>query len=114
MSNTHGSSWIRKDKRYGIYLRDGFVCCYCGKDLSSLPAKYRTLDHVVARENGGCNGAHNLVTCCAWCNSSKQDAPIEEFVTPEIAQHIYLQINKVIDRKAGARVAEAYRMNGED
>lgn len=71
------SSWIRKDKRHAIYLRDGATCAYCGcavkvgAHVSESDAA--TLDHLKAHHRGGGNEATNLVTCCARCNSRKQD-----------------------------------------
>jgi 5-methylcytosine-specific restriction endonuclease McrA len=68
MSNTHGSKWIRPEKRLAIYSRDGFACVYCGAD------EKLTLDHLQPRELGGTHGHENLVSCCLSCNSSRQDA----------------------------------------
>ena len=47
-NGTHGSKWIRKDKRLAIYLRDGFMCCYCGKDLHHAKPEEMGLDHLDA------------------------------------------------------------------
>jgi 5-methylcytosine-specific restriction endonuclease McrA len=72
--------WIRTEKRFAIYRRDHFRCCYCGADLLGAPGPEITLDHVTARELGGCNDASNLVTCCKKCNSSKQDKTMRAFL----------------------------------
>jgi len=62
-----GSKWIRPATRWAIYHRDDFTCLYCTR-IGSL-----SLDHVGSVEgNGRDNGAHNLVTACVSCNSSKQ------------------------------------------
>ena len=110
MSNTHGSNWIRKDLRYAIYHRDNFCCVYCSRDLRNIDRKFRTLDHVVARENGGCNSAHNLVTCCVWCNSSKQDTPLHQFIDDHSAAQVIIQINKPVDRAIGKRLVNLERI----
>jgi len=102
MSNVNGSNWIRKAKRFAIYHRDNFTCCYCGECFSSV--KGLSLDHVVARENGGGNEATNLVTACISCNSKKADTPIELFVDGDHAKHILAQINKPINVEAGKRL----------
>ena len=102
MSNTHGSNWIRKGKRFAIYARDNFTCCYCGECFSSV--KGLSLDHVVARENGGSNCATNLVTSCIPCNSRKGDTPIHLFVDEAHALIILEQINKPIDTEHGKRL----------
>ena len=70
----NGGSWIRKDKRLAIHLRDGLCCVYCGasvEDGASLQ-----LDHYVRVQDGGSNKASNLVTACAFCNNSKNNDTI--------------------------------------
>jgi 5-methylcytosine-specific restriction endonuclease McrA len=102
MSNVNGSNWIRKAKRYAIYARDNFSCCYCGTCFDSV--KGLSLDHVVARENGGGNEATNLVTACISCNSRKGDMPIHQFVDEAHALIVLEQINKPINVEAGKRL----------
>jgi hypothetical protein len=63
--------WIRAEKRLAIYIRDNFACLYCGRSLKDAPAAEVTLDHLVARSEGGSNEATNLVTACRSCNSSR-------------------------------------------
>ncbi len=72
----YGSSWIRADKRLAIYLRDAFVCAYCGKDTRELGGP--TLDHVDAT---GSNDATNLVVACRPCNNRKGDTALSAFLT---------------------------------
>lgn len=71
----NGSKWIRKDKRLAIYVRDGFSCAYCGRDLRQAPPAEINLDHLLPRSAGGTNEATNLITSCKSCNSSRQDRP---------------------------------------
>lgn len=77
------SNWIRPDLRLAIYLRDVFQCLYCGRDLTDADPRDISLDHVLAKKDGGSNKPANLVTCCARCNSSKQDRPLKVFTGPE-------------------------------
>lgn len=106
MPNKNGSNWIRKDLRYAIYHRDNFTCVYCGERFSSLPAKFRTLDHVIPRELGGNNRPTNLVTCCYSCNSRKQDRSIFEFLDPDDISRVTEQLQKPVDRKRGKYLLE--------
>jgi len=74
-NGSHGHHWIRDEKRLRIYLRDGFLCVWCGR---SAPNPYGdkgglTLDHVITRAEGGTNEANNLVTACVACNSQRKD-----------------------------------------
>jgi len=73
------SNWIRPDKRLALYMRDGFECCYCGVDMAEWGRFDVTLDHIRPHCKGGNNTAHNLVTCCRSCNSSRQETPVATF-----------------------------------
>lgn len=54
----------KKDKLYAASPK----CHYCGKPLTYDQA---TLDHVVARVNGGSDRIENLVIACYDCNHDK-------------------------------------------
>lgn len=64
--------WIRPERRLAIYLRDGFRCAHCLRDLRRELAWSITLDHIVTRVRGGSNRSDNLVTSCRRCNSARQ------------------------------------------
>ena len=101
MANKRTTNWIRKNKRLAIYSRDQFTCAYCGCHVeagahTSSPTA-ATLDHVIPHSLGGGNAASNLVTCCARCNSRRQDTRLtvwlrrladEGFDATEIARRI--------------------------
>jgi 5-methylcytosine-specific restriction endonuclease McrA len=53
--------------RKNIFIRDGFLCQYCGTSDSL------TVDHVVPQSRGGDWSWNNLVTSCAKCNNAKGD-----------------------------------------
>ena len=81
--------WIRPEKRYAIYARDGFRCGYCTRDLSAVSRVVdRQLDHIDATVLGFTKGGQarknnhqsNLVTACATCNASKADVAFATFV----------------------------------
>ncbi len=65
-------SWIHKAVRLAIYLRDGFTCVYCLRDLHDANPFDVTLDHLMPRSLGGTHETTNLVTACRSCNSSRQ------------------------------------------
>lgn len=92
MKRTHpasnGGKWIRSDKRLAIYLRDGFVCLYCLRDLHGVDPRDLTLDHLKCVSDGGNNRSTNLVLACRACNSSRGDQPVTRFAGPETLKHI--------------------------
>jgi 5-methylcytosine-specific restriction endonuclease McrA len=51
--------------RFNVFLRDGFVCQYCG-DAEDL-----TFDHLIPRSKGGRTTWENIVTACGPCNLRK-------------------------------------------
>lgn len=51
--------------RFNVFLRDGFVCQYCG-DEDEL-----TFDHVIPRSRGGRTTWENIVAACGGCNLLK-------------------------------------------
>ena len=58
----------------------GNLCCYCGVKLTRNSL---TLDHVVARDNGGSNRKLNLLLACRVCNSTKGTNSIGQFIISE-------------------------------
>lgn len=85
MSSPHQpvGRWIRVEKRLAINLRDSMRCVYCCRDLHGAAPTDITLDHVVAKADGGSNHESNLVTACRACNCSRQDKPLNRFAGPE-------------------------------
>ena len=69
------ASRIPKPFRRNVALRDGYLCCFCGRRLS-----YRTLtlDHVVPKCLGGEGSWENLVSSCSQCNSRKGSLRVSE------------------------------------
>ena len=59
-----------KFSRRNIFLRDGYICQYCGE---SFDAKHLTCDHIIPKSRGGITEWGNIVTCCNRCNRKKGD-----------------------------------------
>lgn len=71
----------RKQRRkYGVFLRDGFKCVYCG----CATVEQLTMDHVLPKKHGGKDRKSNLVTACSRCNQRKGDklTPLSEKARP--------------------------------
>lgn len=60
--------------RAQVFVRDGFVCRYCGKHVADPHC-----DHVIPLCKGGKTVLDNLVTACPSCNCSKHDKTLEEW-----------------------------------
>ncbi len=54
--------------RFNVFLRDKFMCQYCG---DAYPSHDLTFDHVVPRSRGGRTTWENVVTACSGCNLIK-------------------------------------------
>jgi 5-methylcytosine-specific restriction endonuclease McrA len=65
---------LRLSRRH-VYMRDGFMCQYCGKRPG---VKELNLDHVLPRSRGGRSSWENLVTSCRPCNLRKGWATPDE------------------------------------
>ena len=59
--------YVRYSKM-NVFLRDGFVCQYCG---TTVNRKTATLDHVLPVSHGGKSTWENSTTACAPCNAGK-------------------------------------------
>ncbi len=85
------SKWITPLRRLALYLRDGFRCAYCGRDLTGAPPREVTLDHYKPRVRGGSHRSRNLITACASCNFSRQNRPVWQFALPQVRERITRQ-----------------------
>jgi 5-methylcytosine-specific restriction endonuclease McrA len=97
--NKNGSKWIRPERRLAIYLRDGFACVYCGRDLRDADPREVTLDHLRPRIMGGDNASTNLVTACLSCNSSRGMRPWRTFAPGGAVERIQRQIRRRVNLK---------------
>lgn len=57
-----------KFNRRNVFLRDEFVCQYCGRRFGGHRL---SLDHVLPKSRGGPTTWENIVCCCVDCNTRK-------------------------------------------
>lgn len=69
--SSHGKTWDAT--RLRVLERDGWRCTYCGVPLVE-GSRETTVDHVIAKANGGTDDELNLVSACRRCNGQKSDA----------------------------------------
>lgn len=109
---------VNKIRRLAVYIRDGFVCMACGRDLREMMACCVTLDHLEPRSQGGSNEGSNLVCACWECNTGRNDRPWRDYYTPGAQIRVDAQRFKplneqlagaLIEGTAGDEDAEALR-----
>lgn len=96
---------LTESKRLAIYMRDQFLCAYCNQAVNAANA---TIDHIVARQHGGDNDDHNLVTACLSCNSAKQDKALDEFCTQETITGISILTSIPLDRNESLQLVKKH------
>jgi 5-methylcytosine-specific restriction endonuclease McrA len=64
------TSRMVKYSRANVFLRDEYVCQYCGKDMQN-DIGICTLDHVFPKKLGGRSVWENAITACPDCNLEK-------------------------------------------
>jgi 5-methylcytosine-specific restriction endonuclease McrA len=103
-----GGKWISNVNRLALYLRDGFTCCYCGRDLHAVKGFDVTLDHLVCRNSGVTNhSARNLATACRSCNSARGAKPWRQYATAGAIERIERNRRRQPNRSlASAIIAE--------
>lgn len=64
---SRGAAWNKL--RQTVLERDHHTCAYCGREAT-------TVDHVIAKANGGKDTLSNCVAACNECNGRKSDKPL--------------------------------------
>ena len=77
------SQWLRPVTRWGLYLRDGLSCLYCGITVAELiearGENFLTIDHLKPRCCGGTSDPYNLMAACYDCNQGKGRRTMTKF-----------------------------------
>ena len=60
--SSSGTRWQRTRAR--VLARDHETCGYCGQHAT-------TVDHIIAKANGGTDDEANLIAACRTCNLTK-------------------------------------------
>lgn len=113
------SRFVPPHVRLAIYLRDKFLCQYCGRDMHDAQGWELTLDHLVPRskavenEDGrlvlsrsGKSIHHhtNLVTACHTCNCRRRDVAWRQYATAGAVERITRNIRKRLNLELAIRV----------
>lgn len=74
--------WAGSRMSRRVIQRDHGMCTYCGQPATSV-------DHLLARSQGGLTQPDNLVAACHRCNQARGDRPLEMWLTrhPAAAVH---------------------------
>ena len=68
-----------EDTMYALtyFIKDKKKCPYCG---NAIRKKNLTIDHMFPRAYGGVTISNNLIPCCEYCNSTKSNLNVAEFM----------------------------------
>lgn len=91
------SKWITRTKRLAIYIRDGFTCQYCGRDLRNAKPTDVHLDHLIPQCRGGSHEPRNLITACRRCNCARQHKVWWRYATAGAADRIRRQVRRTLN-----------------
>ena len=74
-----GAQERKRQKRIKDYVidRDGQLCCYCDKVLTSETV---TMEHIVPDSKRGTFNTTNLTVSCYACNNSRGNKPFFEYI----------------------------------
>lgn len=93
------SKWCPKALRLALYLRDGFTCQYCGKDLHGADPRDYGLDHLRPQSaRPGYHAPRNLVTACFPCNRGRGVRPWRRYATAGAVARIVQATRKGLGR----------------
>ncbi len=76
MALLRGVTFEDCSKKIELLMLERF-CRWCCRVLTE---ENRTIDHVIPLARGGHHISDNLVAACAWCNSSRRDKLISEWL----------------------------------
>jgi len=69
--SSKGTAWEKVRKQ--VLERDGYMCQL---QYGDCEGEANTVDHVIAKANGGTDTMDNLVAACRKCNGKKQDKTV--------------------------------------
>lgn len=95
---------VRQSKEYRDLLK-AHGCAYCGESIGEA-----TIDHIVAKANGGKDSRENLVPACKTCNEMKGSMGVIEFYArcKKIAK-MFPRLWSIVDNRAYWNLAEKIR-----
>ena len=73
--------------RFKVLERDGFKCCYCGRNPIEDNIKLEA-DHIIPKSKGGKYTMDNLITACNECNNIKKAQIFSKALVSEIKERI--------------------------
>lgn len=79
------ASPVGHGKRFRVFARDSFRCCYCGVSAADDGVTLH-IDHLIPLADGGSSEEENLVTACSECNLGKRELRIEPLMGASIEE----------------------------
>ncbi len=76
------------------FKRSFKTCPYCGEEFTAHNRK--TIDHILARVNGGTNNITNEITVCEKCNRDKSGMSLRAYIEkhPSVEEYLKESVNE--------------------
>lgn len=101
---------LTQNKKDEIFLRDEFLCQYCGTQFEK---SLLVVDHIIPIVKGGNNDDENLVTSCVSCNSKKTDFDLKAFLSQrDLFNKCSDRVSKVLSRVLNDQILDRVHKGG--
>ena len=103
---------MTKTKKIKIFNKCNGHCAYCGKLISE---NMMTVDHKVAKKQGGKSEIENLLPCCQKCNKEKGDLSLDTYRLKLVWESLTIkELGKFKNAMAAARKHKFYFEKNND
>ena len=105
--NESGEVKVRKTLIIDLYAKGGGECYLCHREMDlikNVGGSLATIEHVVAKANGGKDDISNMKAACSRCNSKKRDDELWKFLHDVNKDRICTFITKYVEKQTDSKI----------